>query len=168
VPDVGSQEIREHDDRQFREFAAGQRHWKIARHETGSAAGETASRMFTYHGGARALLWVERYDDRRLSWEAGINLQFSAGPELTHSDRRFTSVREWAVLYETILEAPLVMAKASSGEAVLRASRVIDRNGGWWLMCNIFDLPYTTVAGWEFLRSQLIKRVAPHLTGSKV
>jgi hypothetical protein len=165
---VGSQEIREHDDRQFREFAAGQRHWKIARHETGSAAGETASRMFTYHGGARALLWVERYDDRRLSWEAGISLPFAAGPEATHDDRRFGPVRDWTVAYEAALGAPLVMAKASSGEAAIRASRAIDRIAAWWLMCNIFDLTFEDRAGWEFLRSQLIKRVAPHLTGSKV
>jgi len=142
---------------EFRAFGA-RRHWKIE----DSRGGKMAARRFTYRCGARALLWIDRPDDMRAYWEAGLNLPFSAGPEGSLSDRRFAPVRDWVIMYETILQAPLDLEKAQTQTAVSSVMRTIDRHKAWWTICAVFDIDYRGTDA--EMTEALIARQAPQMT----
>lgn len=134
-----------------------------------------ASRKFHYRCGATAWLWVQHaldmsrpvlHTDTPLhtlgSWEAGLSVPFSAGPETSMMDRRLDPARDWALSKEQLLQAPLDLEKASLGTDVARVLRAIDRHGnsGWYLLSVVFDLDGEHL-DYDGLRRRLVDRVAP-------
>jgi hypothetical protein len=145
----------------FEEFGERRRWlWKFG--ADGDANTLTAQRRFTYRCGASATIGVTRPADLRRTWEAFFSVPFSAGPEGSLNDRRFEPARDWALLAEQVLTAPLQVEKACTIEEAERALRVVDRNKAWWTICIVFDLDYFALTD-ERMRARVIELQAPHL-----
>jgi hypothetical protein len=125
---------------QFFEFGA-RRHWKTDWFG-GGGGHRSAWRDFSYRCGAKARVQIDRPDDWRRMWEAGLWVSFSTGPQGSFPAGRFAPVRDWAVLAEQVLEAPLALEKAQTPAALDAVFRTVDRLKAWWTVCIVFDLDY--------------------------
>lgn len=141
------------------DFVDGRRGWtkKVALESA------TASRVFEYTSGDRAMLWVELVSTRFGIFEAHVSIPFAAGPEETFTAGRgrngvsgFGAVKEWLVEKEKLLNVPMQIAEVKTYSAAEQLAQSLGSKG-LWTMSYIFDIDFYEAGSGALIRKLIHK-----------